>query len=48
MCGRYALTLPAEMMQELFNTLNVIELVPRYNIAPTQPVAGPAVINGFL
>ncbi|HTM78230.1 MAG TPA: SOS response-associated peptidase [Devosia sp.] len=39
MCGRYASTLPAEMMQELFKTLNSIELVPRYNIAPTQPVA---------
>ncbi|HTN60080.1 MAG TPA: SOS response-associated peptidase [Devosia sp.] len=39
MCGRYASTLPTEMMQELFNTLNAIELVPRYNIAPTQPVA---------
>ena len=28
-----------QMMQELFKTLNGIELVPRYNIAPTQPVA---------
>ncbi|HTM77884.1 MAG TPA: SOS response-associated peptidase [Devosia sp.] len=39
MCGRYASTLPPEMMQELFNTLNRLELLPRYNIAPTQPVA---------
>ena len=39
MCGRYASTLPPEMMQELFNTLNAIDLIPRYNIAPTQPVA---------
>lgn len=39
MCGRYASTLPPEMMQELFKTLNAIELVPRFNIAPTQPVA---------
>ena len=39
MCGRYASTLPAEMMEELFSLLNHIELVPRYNIAPTQPVA---------
>ncbi len=38
MCGRYAL-LQQSKMQELFNTLNTIELVPRYNIAPTQPVA---------
>lgn len=39
MCGRYASTLPPEMMQELFKTLNAIDMVPRYNIAPTQPVA---------
>lgn len=39
MCGRYASTLPPEMMQELFKLLNHIEMVPRYNIAPTQPVA---------
>lgn len=39
MCGRYASTLPPEMMEALFHLLNRIELVPRYNIAPTQPVA---------
>ena len=39
MCGRYASTLPPEMMEELFKLLNSIDLVPRYNIAPTQPVA---------
>lgn len=39
MCGRYASTLPPEMMAELFKLLNSIELVPRYNIAPTQPIA---------
>ena len=38
MCGRYASTLPPEMMEELFKLLNHIDLVPRYNIAPTQPV----------
>jgi putative SOS response-associated peptidase YedK len=27
------------MMEELFKLLNTIELVPRYNIAPMQPVA---------
>ncbi|MEO8684037.1 MAG: SOS response-associated peptidase, partial [Devosia sp.] len=32
-------TLPPEMMQELFATLNRLELIPRYNVAPTQPVA---------
>lgn len=39
MCGRYASTLPPEMMQELFKLLNQIDMVPRYNIAPTQPIA---------
>jgi putative SOS response-associated peptidase YedK len=39
MCGRYAATLPPEMMVELFNLLNRIDFPPRYNITPTQPVA---------
>lgn len=39
MCGRYAATLPPEQMAELFKLLNQIDMVPRYNIAPTQPVA---------
>ena len=38
MCGRYASTLPTEMMEELFKLLNSIDAVPRYNIAPTQPI----------
>ncbi|MFK4811747.1 SOS response-associated peptidase [Devosia sp. ZW T5_3] len=38
MCGRYASTLPPEQMAELFKLLNSVESVPRYNIAPTQPV----------
>lgn len=38
MCGRYASTLPPEMMVELFNLLKSVDLVPRYNIAPTQPI----------
>lgn len=39
MCGRYAGTLPPEMMVELFKLLKSIDMVPRYNIAPTQPIA---------
>ncbi len=39
MCGRYAATLPPEMMVELFNLLNSIDFPPRYNITPTQPIA---------
>lgn len=38
MCGRYAVTLPHEAMAQIFKTDNVIDSVPRYNIAPTQPV----------
>ena len=38
MCGRYAATLPPEMMVELFKLLNRIDYPPRYNIAPTQPI----------
>jgi putative SOS response-associated peptidase YedK len=38
MCGRYASTLPPEQMAELFKLLNSVESVPRYNIAPTQPI----------
>ncbi|WP_421761677.1 SOS response-associated peptidase [Devosia sp.] len=39
MCGRYAATLPPEMMAELFGLLNAIDFPPRYNITPTQPIA---------
>lgn len=39
MCGRYAATLPPEMMVELFKLLNRIDYPPRYNITPTQPIA---------
>lgn len=38
MCGRYAVTLPDEAMRQIFATDNLIHSVPRYNIAPTQPV----------
>lgn len=39
MCGRYAATLPPEMMVELFKLLNQIDYPPRYNITPTHPIA---------
>lgn len=38
MCGRYASTLPPEMMVELFKLLKSVDIVPRFNIAPTQPI----------
>lgn len=39
MCGRFALAaIPAEMRQ-LFETFDTPDFPPRYNIAPTQPIA---------
>lgn len=38
MCGRYAITLPPEMMAQLFRLASVPPYPPRYNVAPTQPV----------
>jgi putative SOS response-associated peptidase YedK len=39
MCSRYSLTSPPEAVRSYFRYLNVAEFPPRYNIAPTQPVA---------
>ena len=39
MCSRYSLTSPPEAVRETFGYANVAEFPPRYNIAPTQPVA---------
>ncbi len=39
MCGRYSLSKPPELLRELFELETTPELVPRYNIAPTQPAA---------
>ena len=39
MCGRFTLIAPGEAIAELFQLSDVPTLVPRYNIAPTQPVA---------
>jgi putative SOS response-associated peptidase YedK len=40
MCGRYSLTTPTEGLRALFGFDELPNLPPRYNIAPTQPVAG--------
>jgi len=37
-CGRYTLKAPREAIAEAFDLADVPELLPRYNIAPTQPV----------
>lgn len=41
MCGRFVLTADANTLIEAFGLENVppVQMVPRYNIAPTQPVA---------
>jgi putative SOS response-associated peptidase YedK len=36
MCGRYTLSSPADLIADLFGLVEVPELAPRYNIAPTQ------------
>lgn len=38
MCGRFTLRAPAESIAALFDLDEITEVVPRYNIAPTQPV----------
>jgi len=39
MCGRFTLTTPGELVAEAFGLDEAPELAPRYNIAPTQPIA---------
>ncbi len=39
MCGRYFLTTPGEVLAAALELESVPELEPRYNIAPSQPVA---------
>ena len=38
MCGRYTLKAPRDAIAEAFDLADVPQLLPRYNIAPTQPV----------
>jgi putative SOS response-associated peptidase YedK len=44
MCGRYSLTTPPEAMYQLFGLKELVNLAPRYNIAPSQDV--PVVRSG--
>lgn len=39
MCSRYSLTSPPEAVRAYFGYANEADFPPRYNIAPTQPVA---------
>ncbi len=39
MCRRFSQSQSAETIAKAFNVANIPSLIPRYNIAPTQPVA---------
>lgn len=39
MCGRFTLSQPATAIASTFQLSTIPELAPRYNIAPTQPIA---------
>ena len=39
MCGRFAMTLPPDAMRRMFGYEELPNFPPRYNIAPTQPIA---------
>jgi putative SOS response-associated peptidase YedK len=39
MCGRYAVTLPPEAYRQFYGYVEQPNFPPRYNVAPTQPVA---------
>ena len=39
MCGRYSLSTPGDIVAELFGLTDLPDLVPRWNIAPTQQSA---------
>lgn len=45
MCQRFALSLPSDAVRGYFDHVNEEPYPPRYNIAPTQPIA--VVINDF-
>lgn len=46
MCSRYALTAMPDEVQALFGYLDEKASPPRYNIAPTQPIAIVRLANG--
>jgi putative SOS response-associated peptidase YedK len=39
MCGRFALRIPPKSIQQHYDLPESVELIPRYNIAPSQTVA---------
>jgi putative SOS response-associated peptidase YedK len=46
MCGRYAITLPPEMMRDYFGFVDQPNFPPRHDVRPTQPVPVVVADNG--
>jgi putative SOS response-associated peptidase YedK len=46
MCGRFSLTTDPEQIRDSFELAEVPNLVPRYNVAPTQDVAVVVTVDG--
>jgi putative SOS response-associated peptidase YedK len=46
MCGRYAVTTAPEAIRTLFGYSEQPDFPPRYNVAPTQPIAIVRLVNG--
>jgi putative SOS response-associated peptidase YedK len=46
MCGRYAVTSAPEAIRTLFGYAEQPDFPPRYNVAPTQPIAIVRLVNG--
>lgn len=46
MCGRYSLTLPPQEIRAFMGFLEQPNFPPRYNIAPTQPIAVVQLVSG--
>jgi len=46
MCGRFAFYSPHEAIAQLFGINDAPEVQPRYNIAPTQPIAIVRLVDG--
>jgi putative SOS response-associated peptidase YedK len=45
MCGRYILTSPGEVVAEVFELIDVPEVLPRFNLAPTQEAAAVRIVT---
>src|SRR3978361_864149 len=48
MCGRFVITSPPAALRQIFGYVEQPNFPPRYNIAPTQPIAVVMLENGGL